>query len=248
MRNPSLVLLGMLALVPSAAMAQRTSEPVQRPAPTATVQTRPPAPRQVVARITGERQVTVTWTPVAGATAYHVGRYAPPNGWQRAGTLGGGDTAFVDGGRDLTTPHTYRVVAVVGDFASLPATSEPVSRETSTPVETPPADTVPTTTPTTPSPNDAYCMMNDAAEFRSCKSATYRWTGAHSGIASMTATCAPGYRVVSGGYSGHFEGAIVIESSPRYPESWEVRINGIPTPNATSGNSIWAVAYCQRKP
>lgn len=108
-------------LLATAALPLHAQRPVPEPATR-----RPPGPETVTAVRTGPTEVTIRWTPVEGASGYEIGRHAPPNGWQRAGRVGAGVTAFRDAGRNLAVPHRYRVVALVGALATLPAMSDTV--------------------------------------------------------------------------------------------------------------------------
>lgn len=235
--------LAVSALVIFPLVAAGQGDPVTKPLPTRTAATRPPAPANVTASITGPGQVTISWDAVAGASAYDIGLHVPPDGWRRL-TRVTGATSYVDGGRDLSKPHMYQVVAIVGYLASLPARSDTVIATQQAAVDSSAVEPVPEPVRTAA---DAGCST-PYPDAWSCKSANYEWTGRHAGVYTMIASCPSGFRVVSGGHEGHFEGATVIASNPVYPEGWQIRINGIPTDNPTQPNRIWAVAYCRREP
>jgi hypothetical protein len=69
------------------------------------------APTRVVARETAPGVITVTWSPVAGAAEYFIGRSVWPEGFRRAGTVK--DTVYVDTAARAGVRHTY-TVAIVG--------------------------------------------------------------------------------------------------------------------------------------
>src|SRR5687768_13705163 len=103
-----------LLLLPAVASAQ-DPKPVREPVRN---REQPPGPATVTARIVDVARVHISWDSVPGASTYHVGRNAPPNGWQRVATVPASTLMVADTGRNLNTPHTYRVVAVVDDLAS----------------------------------------------------------------------------------------------------------------------------------
>lgn len=121
---PVRAVLLLLAVLPAAARAQ---DPKPVPDPTALRNVRPPGPAVVRAMVSAPGEVTVTWDSVPGASGYDLGRLAPPAGWVRLARVPGASRQYVDRGRNLTTPHTYRVIGLVGEMASLPTQSEPVS-------------------------------------------------------------------------------------------------------------------------
>jgi len=73
---------------------------------------RPTAPVAVQARETGETELTLSWTPVPGATAYMISRAVDKSGWQMLCDVCPPGGEFVD---DTATPgveHTYSVAAI----------------------------------------------------------------------------------------------------------------------------------------
>ena len=69
------------------------------------------APARVVATETAPGVITVTWSPVPGATEYFVGRSVWPEGFRRAATVK--DTVYVDTAARAGVRHNY-TVAVLG--------------------------------------------------------------------------------------------------------------------------------------
>ena len=223
--------LSFLVLLPAALAAQ---DPKPRAEPVAT--TRPPAP-SVTAAITAAGEVTVTWSAVTGASAYDIGRLVPPAGWVRIGRLAGDSLRFVDRGRNLAVAHTYQVVGIVGDLASLPGRSEPVQAETAS---TPAGGG---TTATDPLP----CGGQDAV--RVC----YRsreWTGSAEIAPEVNVGCpTSAYEVVSGGFILRTTGYRVTESRPTVYNgvvSWRVGVRQDGTTIAPDARQqVTAFAYCR---
>jgi hypothetical protein len=103
------------------------------------------APAEATATVTGPEEITLSWTPVPGATAYVIGRAVSPNGLQMLCRLCPTQAAYVD--RDITSGarHRYTVSAVFPNG---------LSQRTASNIVTPGvvADAPPTQTPTTGSP------------------------------------------------------------------------------------------------
>jgi len=137
------------------------------------------APAEATATVTGPEEITLSWTPVPGATAYVIGRAVSPNGLQMLCRLCPTQASYVD--RDITSgvKHSYTVAAVFpgglsqrtasnivtpGVVADAPpptgytppgqpagGTTTYTPPGTSTPpVQTPPSTTTPSTTTPTP--------------------------------------------------------------------------------------------------
>lgn len=225
-------LLLFLAL-PLAAAAQRTLvEP--RDVPT----TRPAAPRNVVATVTAPGEVTVTWEPVAGATAYDVGRLVRPDGWRRVTRVDGGVLRYVDTGRDLSRAHMYQVVAVVGALASLPGRSAELPGE---------AATGPAAAASEPALAAASCTGNYAGGRFICRSAERQLDADFHGRMPLVVECPAGTFVVAGGWAGTVARATAVVSQPRHVSAWEVVIE-VPLPaagEARQAGSVQAVATCK---
>jgi hypothetical protein len=222
-------------LLPGALAAQETkpvTEPVVRT-------TRPPGPATVTAVVTGAGEVTVTWSVVSGATAYDIGRLVPPAGWVRIGRLSGDSLRFVDRGRNLAVPHTYQVVGIVGDLASMPTRSEAVQGTASLPAGgATTADPLP-------------CGGQDAV--RVCYRSR-RWVGAAELAPEVSVGCpSSAYEVVSGGYILRTTGYRLTESRPSVYNgviSWKVgmrREDGA-TIAPDAPQEVVAFSYCRTKP
>jgi hypothetical protein len=92
----------------------------------------PPKTSSVTAAQTGNT-ITVTWQPVAGATAYAIGRSVAPYGFQSACRLCSTETRFIDTKVTAGAKHVYSVSAI---------TPRGVSRSTLSNVVTPSASGV----------------------------------------------------------------------------------------------------------
>jgi hypothetical protein len=130
------------------------------------------APAQATATVTGPGEITLTWTPVQGATAYVIGRAVSPNGLQMLCRLCPTQASYLD--QDITpgVRHSYTVAAIFpnglsqrtlsnivtpGVVAAAPPTQTPTTGYTppgqpagGTTTYTPPGTSTPTVqTPTT---------------------------------------------------------------------------------------------------
>ncbi len=70
------------------------------------------APDEVTAEATSAFEVTLSWTPVPGATGYAILRAVPPGGLVQLCTLCSTDTHYVDERVSPGFPHTYAVAAI----------------------------------------------------------------------------------------------------------------------------------------
>ena len=144
------------------------------------------APAQATATVTGPGEITLSWTPVQGATAYVIGRAVSPNGLQMLCRLCPTQASYVD--RDITpgVRHSYTVAAIFpnglsqrtlsnivtpGVVAAAPPTQTPTTGSTppgqpagGTTTYTPPGTSTPTVqTPpatTTPTPPTGSTTQN----------------------------------------------------------------------------------------
>lgn len=219
-----------LALLAAATAAPSLgAQEVQRPR--ATVATRPPAPANVRAARTGDRQVTITWDAVEGATAYDVGRLVRNSGWQRVTRVPASAGArWVDANRDLSLAHTYRVVTIAGDMASLPAMSNELAPNSpvgglrnADPTPNPQeggsgAATVPSGAGCTPAGGNQYCTSNVMV------------FGFGSRRLVGVAYCPEGTMAVGGGWDGVLMHQTIVEHSrPVYDDAkgrpgWSVQV------------------------
>ena len=219
--------------------------PAQRPVrDAAPLAQRPPAPAKVTATITGPGTVQLTWDAVPDATAYEIGRIVAPYGWQRVTRVDGNTTSYVDANRDLSKPHQYQVVTIVGNMASLPrrsALTSPVANRPDT--ATPPSST-PTTAPATIKETPGKCWPDESnADRMHCEGAGKQWTAQHRGDEFVSVQCPDGYVVISGGHNTLlFRSAELRQSFPR-GNGWTiwVQVRGGETGFAT------AHALCERK-
>jgi hypothetical protein len=69
-----------------------------------------PAPARITAAETAPGVITLTWSAVAGADEYFIGRSVWPDGFRRAGVVT--DTVYVDSTASAGKRHTYTVNAV----------------------------------------------------------------------------------------------------------------------------------------
>jgi hypothetical protein len=85
------------------------------------------APAEVTATAIGDAEITLSWTPVAGATAYMLGRAVSPGGYAMLCALCPTDPKYVD--RDATpgAAHSYTVAAVFPNGLSPRTTSNLVT-------------------------------------------------------------------------------------------------------------------------
>lgn len=245
-----------LVILPLVAAAQ--GDPVGKPLPTRTVTpTRPPAPANLTASISGPGQVTLTWDAVPGASAYDLGLHVSPNGWRRVTRVTGGATSYLDSGRDLSKPHMYQVVAIVGDLASLPARSDTVQEtaaEPATDVATgtsSPTTSTPTSTATSTPTSGTFAGPAPGSEctqypgWVSCKSEVLRWTGEFNGKASRSVKCPSFHQLVGGGYEGDYFGMDVLSSYPVGPDVWRVDLRAnFTTAREGMDNHIAATIVC----
>ena len=223
-----------LLSVPVLAAAQ-DPKPVREPAPRA-VNARPDGPATVTAKVAGPRSFVITWDSVPGATGYDIGRMAPPDGWQRVHQRVGPNVFEIhDTGRDILIPHTYRVIAIVGNLASQPTLSDPVKGE---PNEAMPGSANATT------PNCLY------APDRLTMTCTLKktWQGGAESSQGLEVGCPAGALLVTGGYDVRLIGYQIVRSAPRINESkWGMRVDRVPsiTVSPTVGQEMTVVAACR---
>ena len=250
------------ALAALALVAAATALPAQRPVPEPAAR-RPPGPESVAAVRTGPAEVTIRWTPVEGASAYEIGRHAPPNGWQRAGRVAAGQTEFRDAGRDLAVPHLYRVVALVGVLASLPTTSDTVGGPPGAAGDTP-GDAAPAGGPGAPGADPKGARGECSREARRqviCRSGSVDWAAGRGTSVQAEVGCPAGFQGISGGSSGNTPFGVRSE----YPQGawgnfrWTVSVAPLwgdgPVPDALRdavarrpGGYVEAIIVCQRLP
>ena len=232
-------LLAALALLASPLGAQ--NEPVQRPVRQPAQSERPAPPANLAVSVVSPGVVRLTWEGVAGASAYQIGRLVAPDGWRRVATVGAGTHEYVDEGRDLSKPHSYQVVAVVGNLASLPARvtlDSAVARAPDTaPTQAAPADT-------------ARCGGYQEPGWVVCESESRRFDDRFNGTFTVTARCPRGWILVTGGYQGGFWRGSVTASHPDYGVAgWTVGMwvpNPTPEQQRTSfQHSVRAIAVCR---
>lgn len=267
------LLLALAPIVLLAPVAQGQSDPVQRPVRTPTVRPRPAAPATVVATVaapatpTTPGVIVVSWDPVPGATAYDVGFSAPPDGWRRITRVQAGTTRLTHPGRPAMTPHTYQVITVADDLASLPARSaevvvpmapagDPMPRpSTGDTASTPtPADTASPTTPTTTTstttqpptiptiaPGDStVCVGGYTGGRVLCTSAEWRFASTLSGNVPVKVSCPARHWVVSGGWTGVFDRGAITTSRPSHVSGWEAVLT-LPMPSVTPARSEYSL-------
>jgi len=85
------------------------------------------APGSVAAKASGAGEITVTWSEVAGATAYTLGRAVSPSGFRTLCDLCPTTTTFVDRTAQAGVKHTYTVTPMTPAGAFLRGTSNTVT-------------------------------------------------------------------------------------------------------------------------
>jgi len=85
------------------------------------------APAEVTATATGDAEITLAWTPVAGATAYVLGRAMGGGGYTMLCALCPTDATYVDRGATPGAAHSYTVAAVFPNGHSPRTTSNLVT-------------------------------------------------------------------------------------------------------------------------
>lgn len=196
----------------------------------------PLGPSTVTARIVAAGRVEITWDSVPGAVTYHVARLAPPNGWQRVATVPPTTRMVADTGRNLSTAHTYQVVAMIGNVASRPTVSEPV--------QGPP----PVVAPATPTVSAPRCDAAGPATMH-CHVAQ-SWISA-AAVPPVEVSCPSGHYLMSGGYnSAMVMGYNVMASAPvSGRQAWRVilfRIRNFDIPSNHSQN-LTVYVVCRRE-
>lgn len=192
--------------------------------------TRPATPQNVRATRTSPTQVTLTWDAVSGATGYAIGRHVPPAGWVSVTRVSAGVTRFVDGGRDLSASHQYRVNALAGDMASLPALSNLLAPDA--PVTAAQADGAPGPKDQGAPPADKASVAAGCQPFGGhhvCRGERVTFEPGAGNTKSAVAYCPTASHVpVGGGWSGDFRGEAEVEQS-------------IPTIDVAKGRPGWQV-------
>jgi hypothetical protein len=179
------------------------------------------APARVVASETAPGVITVTWSPVPGASEYFVGRSVWPEGFRRAGTVK--DTVYVDTAARAGVRHNY-TVAVVG-FAQRTRSNEVIpggsgdrpiagGRGAQEPPLDAPVDSLLTPTPDTISAARCSAEANrKAQERRTAARRIGRDSVAMPNRDSTTAEKTPVQRA-------YVEGKCLSPGSPGYPALW----------------------------
>ena len=85
------------------------------------------APAEATATATSDTEITLSWTPVAGATAYMLGRAVSPGGFRMLCALCSTDATYVDRAATPGAAHTYTVAAVFPNGLSPRTTSNSVT-------------------------------------------------------------------------------------------------------------------------
>lgn len=101
-------------------------------------------PTSVTAKAASASEVTLTWDPVPGATAYYIGRAAFPSGFGTLCALCSTEPRYVDRAVMPGQQHTYTIAAIFPSGISTRVNSNSV-----TPGQTAPLAGLPTGTPTT---------------------------------------------------------------------------------------------------
>lgn len=116
----------------------------------------PAAPTGLTAEAPSASEVTVTWDPVPGATAYFIGRAVSRSGFTVLCALCSTEPRYVDRSVTAGQPHTYSIAAVFPKGISTRVTSNTVTPgQTAELAYTPPGTPAgATTTPTTAIPPD----------------------------------------------------------------------------------------------
>lgn len=101
-------------------------------------------PEEITAEASGPTEITLSWTPVPGATAYYIGRAVTPSGYKPLCAICPAEPRYVD--RDVLSGagHRYVVAAIFPNGRSRPAPSNDVTPgvtqvASGTPAGTPPA-------------------------------------------------------------------------------------------------------------
>ncbi len=109
----------------------RTSEPVAfnavLPITKDALPERPTPPHSVSAAETSPGEITVTWTPVDGATAYFIGRSVFPQGHHTLCSLCSTATKYVDQDLKAGAEHAYTVAAITPAGTSQRTRSNPLT-------------------------------------------------------------------------------------------------------------------------
>jgi pectate lyase len=80
--------------------------------PAAAGAAKPAAPASVTASQSAAGQVTLTWTPVPGATGYMIARSKSPTGFQRLCDLCPAATTYTDNDAEDPATYIYEVAAI----------------------------------------------------------------------------------------------------------------------------------------
>jgi len=104
------------------------------------------APTGLTAEAPGASEVTITWDPVPGATAYFIGRAVYRSGFGTLCALCPTEPRYVDRSVTAGQPHTYTIAAIFPNGVSKRVSSNTViPGQTAEVASTPPAGTTPTT-------------------------------------------------------------------------------------------------------
>ncbi len=115
----------------------------------------PTPPTGLTAEGPSASEVTVTWDPVPGATAYFIGRAVFRSGFRVVCAVCSTEPRYVDRSVTAGQPHTYTVAAIFPNGISTRVTSNTVTPgQTAEVAYTPP---IATTTPTTGTPSRRRC-------------------------------------------------------------------------------------------
>ena len=225
------MLMTLLLSIPTLADAQ---DPKPRPEPVVTRE-QPPGPQTVTATVVAVGKVEITWDSVPGATTYHVGRLARPNGWQRMATVPATVRVVSDTGRNLNIPHIYSVVAILPTGSTRPTVSDTVQGM-------PPIVRVaPTVSPPQCGPSGPATLYCQVAQ---------TWTGP-APVPPVEALCPAGHYIMSGGYnSALVMGHTVMSTAPvQGRQAWRVQLLRTPSVMVppTHQHTLTVYVLCRRE-
>ena len=84
-------------------------------------------PEEVTAEVSGPTEITLSWTPVPGATAYYIGRAVAPGGFSTLCTVCSAEPRYVDHDVLPGAATSYTVAAIFPNGKSRPAPSNEVT-------------------------------------------------------------------------------------------------------------------------